>query len=133
MNKSGDAVQAIMNFYKIPLEHVLVVHDDLDLNIGVIRLRSQGGHGGHNGLRDIIARLGTKDFCRLRIGIGHPGHKSEVTDYVLKKAPKHEQHLIEEAMDEALRIMPSLLEGNIQNAMQTLHTEPQREKTTDGI
>ncbi len=131
MNNSGQAVRALANFFKISPEHILIAHDDLDLNPGTVRMRQSGGHGGHNGLRDIISHLGTKDFCRLRIGIGHPGNKADVTNFVLKKAPNKEQNLIQEAIDDAMRIVPELLDGQIQNAIQTLHSQPQREN--DGI
>ena len=133
MNNSGQSVQALAHFLKIPSERILVAHDDLDLPPGVIRLRHNGGHGGHNGLRDIIDHLGTKEFYRLRIGIGHPGDKTQVTHYVLKKAPLLDQERIDDAMDDTLRIVPDLLAGNIQNAMQTLHTQPQREDSNYGI
>ena len=108
-----------------------MAHDDLDLSPGIVRMRQSGGHGGHNGLRDIISHLGTKNFCRLRIGIGHPGDKADVTNFVLKKAPNKEQELIQLATDDALRIVPDLLDGQIQSAIQTLHSQPQRE--SDGI
>jgi len=97
MNESGRAVQAIANFYDIKPESILVVHDDLDFEPGEIKHKIGGGHGGHNGLRDIIATIGS-DFNRLRIGIGHPGHKDAVTDYVLSKPSKKEKEKIEEAI-----------------------------------
>lgn len=133
MNCSGQAVRAVANFYKIPPEHILVAHDDLDLPPGTVRIRQSGGHGGHNGVRDIMSHLNTKDFYRVRIGIDHPGNRADVTNYVLKKAPNKEQILIAKAMDDALRVTPQLLEGDIQDAIQSLHTEQQRERTTNGI
>lgn len=131
MNNSGQAVRAIAQFYKIAPQNMLIAHDDLDLNPGTVRIRQTGGHGGHNGLRDIISQLSTKDFCRLRIGIGHPGNKADVTHYVLKKSSNKDQELIQEALDDALRIVPELIDGQIQSAIQTLHSQPQREN--DGI
>ena len=102
MNRSGKSVAAAANFYKIPLEEILVAYDELDLPPGVARLKSGGGHGGHNGMRDIIACLGNqREFKRLRLGIGHPGHSAQVVNYVLGKAPRSEAELIELAMREA--------------------------------
>ena len=102
MNRSGKAVAAVVNFYKIPLDQILVAYDELDLSAGVIRLKSGGGHGGHNGMRDIIACLGNqREFKRLRIGIGHPGHAAQVVNYVLGKAPRSEADLTGQAMQEA--------------------------------
>lgn len=122
MNLSGQAVAPLANFYKIPPQKILVAHDELDLPPGVAKLKQGGGHGGHNGLRDIISKLGNqKDFARLRIGIGHPGSADKVSGYVLGKAPRQEQQWIEEAIDEALRVIPDLLEGNTNKAMNRLH------------
>ena len=98
MNVSGRAVAALAHFYKIAPQHILVAHDELDLPPGSAKLKLGGGHGGHNGLKDIIAHLGTQNFWRLRIGIGHPGERAEVTNYVLNAPRKEEQVLIEEAM-----------------------------------
>ncbi|WP_428243844.1 aminoacyl-tRNA hydrolase [Gynuella sp.] len=104
MNRSGKSVAAVTNFFKLALENILVAYDELDLPPGVARLKVGGGHGGHNGMRDIIACLGNqRDFKRLRIGIGHPGHSSQVVGYVLGKAPQTESGLIELAMVEAAR------------------------------
>ncbi|MDH5735573.1 MAG: aminoacyl-tRNA hydrolase, partial [Gammaproteobacteria bacterium] len=111
MNLSGQAVQKLAGFYKIPVENILVAHDEIDLDAGTTRLKSSGGHGGHNGLRDIIAHLG-KDFHRLRIGVGHPGSKDKVVDFVLHKPSKEEQIAIEDSMSDALRVLPLLAEGN---------------------
>ncbi len=119
MNRSGQSVAAISNFFKIPSEAILVAHDELDISPGIAKLKSGGGHGGHNGLRDIISHLGTREFIRLRLGIGHPGHSKEVVNYVLKKASKEDQLLIEEAIEEAIRQLPELISGNWQKA-QTL-------------
>jgi len=124
MNKSGQAIAALANFYKITPEAILVAHDELDLPPGEARLKKGGGHGGHNGLRDTIAQLGNnKDFQRLRIGIGHPGHSSQVTGYVLGKAPADEQRLMEQAIDNALDVMPLAVCGEMQKAMNQLHSK----------
>lgn len=119
MNRSGQAVGAIANFYKIPPELILVAHDDLDLPAGTARFKLGGGHGGHNGLRDIISHLGSNNFYRLRLGIGHPGSSNDVVDYVLKKASISDRALIRSATDEAIRLLPELVGGNWQKA-QTL-------------
>ena len=122
MNLSGKAVAALARFYKISVESVLVVHDELDIPPGQVRLKQGGGHGGHNGLRDIIAQLGSRDFYRLRLGIGHPGESRDVSDYVLGKASPDEQQHIDSAIDEALRTLPQVLEGQLQPAMKHLHS-----------
>lgn len=123
MNRSGQAVGALSNFYKIAPEEILVVHDELDLAPGVARLKLGGGHGGHNGLRDIISSLGNnKNFARLRLGIGHPGHASAVANYVLKRAAPDDVRAIEDATDESLRVINHLVEGEWDTATRTLHT-----------
>ncbi len=122
MNLSGQSVKAIQNFYKIPTDNILIAHDELDLNPGVIKLKTGGGHGGHNGLRDIINQLGTKDFHRLRIGIGHPGHKDDVSNFVLAKPSNIDKIAIINALDKASDIVPDLFSGDIQKAMLTLHS-----------
>lgn len=122
MNKSGQALQAMAQFYKIPLDQILVVHDELDLPPGTARLKRGGGHGGHNGLRDIMQRMG-KDFLRLRIGIGHPGHKDRVVGYVLKAPPAAEQQLIEDAIRDAVAVIPDVASGDLEKAMHRLHSE----------
>ncbi len=119
MNRSGQSVSAICSYYKIPPEAILVAHDELDIQPGTARLKQGGGHGGHNGLRDIVAHLGTNDFMRLRIGIGHPGHSREVVDYVLKKASKPDQALIDDAIRQAIAILPEAVHGQW-NKAQTL-------------
>ncbi len=122
MNLSGQATQALASFFKINTEEILVVHDELDLSPGTARLKVGGGHGGHNGLRDIIQKhSNNKNFMRLRIGIGHPGHKDQVTPYVLGKAPQNEQLLIDNAIEQAINIIPELMYGNFDKATQTLH------------
>ena len=122
MNVSGRAVSALAQFYKITPAEILVVHDELDLPPGVARLKNGGGHGGHNGLKDIIAQLGTKDFWRLRIGIGHPGDRAEVSNYVLNNPRREERELIDEAMHKAQHVAPLVIEGKIEAAMLKLHS-----------
>ena len=122
MNASGQSVTRLANFYKIAPEEILVVHDELDLPPGTVRLKKGGGHGGHNGLRDIIARLGSREFMRLRIGIGHPGSAPQVESYVLKKAPKAEQQQIDAAIDAALAQTDEIVHGNYEQVMNDLHT-----------
>lgn len=122
MNLSGQSVLALMQFYKIPLQNILVVHDDLDLPAGVARMKQGGGHGGHNGLRDIIARCGGNDFARLRLGIGHPGDKSRVTGHVLNKVSVDDQAAINQAIAQALAVLPQVVSGDFSRAMNQLHT-----------
>ena len=122
MNVSGRAVGALAQFYKITPAEMLVVHDELDLPPGVARLKVGGGHGGHNGLKDIIAHLGTKDFWRLRLGIGHPGEREEVSNYVLNQARRDESELIDEAMQRSLAIANLVIEGKTEAAMLKLHS-----------
>lgn len=122
MNRSGQAVAALARFHKITLPEILIIHDDLDLPPGVVRLKRSGGHGGHNGLRDLIAHLGGNDFPRLRLGIGHPGHSGEVLDHVLRRAPQAERALLEQAIADALRELPRLIAGQWNPAMQALHS-----------
>ncbi|MFN7096596.1 MAG: aminoacyl-tRNA hydrolase [Gammaproteobacteria bacterium] len=123
MNRSGAAVAAIAKFYKISLAEMLIAHDELDLAPGTVKLKQGGGHAGHNGLRDIIAAMGSNDFLRLRLGIGHPGNQAKVADYVLSQPGKTEQQHIMQAIDNSLRIMPDLLQGKIAAAIKTLHTK----------
>jgi PTH1 family peptidyl-tRNA hydrolase len=122
MNLSGQAVQAIANYYKIPTQAILIAHDEIDLPPGVIRLKMAGGHGGHNGLRDIISHLNSREFYRLRIGVGHPGNSKDVTDYVLAAPKKAERVEIDNALKAAEEILPLVMEGQFQKAMQLLHT-----------
>lgn len=122
MNLSGKAVGAIATFYKILPDEILVAHDELDIDAGTVKLKKSGGHGGHNGLRDIIKCLANcRDFYRLRVGIGHPGDKSQVHNYVLGKAPAAEQRAIEESIDEALRHTKDIIVGEHDKVMQTMH------------
>ena len=123
MNASGRAVSAIANFYKIAPQAILVVHDELDLGPGTVKLKKGGGHGGHNGLKDIAAALGTPDFWRLRLGIGHPGDRNEVVNFVLKPPSRDEMHGIEQAMDNSAKVLPMLLRGEFEAAMLKLHTK----------
>ena len=122
MNVSGRAVGALAQFYKIAPAEMLVVHDELDLPPGVARLKLGGGHGGHNGLKDIIAHLGSKDFWRLRLGIGHPGDRTDVAGYVLNDPRREERELIDEAMQRALDVAPMIIEGKAEAAMLKLHS-----------
>ena len=123
MNRSGKAVAALANFFKIPVDSILVAHDELDLPPGVARLKKGGGHGGHNGLRDIVSQMGNnKDFYRLRIGIGHPGNASLVAGFVLKKAPGAERDKTQQAIEESLRYLPTVLSGDLAKAMNNLHS-----------
>ncbi|MBC7413449.1 MAG: aminoacyl-tRNA hydrolase [Herminiimonas sp.] len=125
MNRSGQSVGALVNFYKIAAAEVLVVHDELDLAPGVARLKKGGSAGGHNGLKDITAALGTQDYWRLRIGIGHPrelGLQQPVADFVLHRPRKEEQTRINEAIDDALAVMPLICSGETNTAMLQLHT-----------
>ena len=122
MNASGRAVAALAGFYKIAPEAVLVVHDELDLPPGAAKLKKGGGHGGHNGLKDIARTLGTPDFWRLRLGIGHPGDRNAVVNYVLHTPGRDEMALIEQGMDAGATILPQLLAGRFEDAMLKLHT-----------
>ena len=123
MNLSGQAVQALCSFYKIDTQNILVAHDELDLPAGTARLKLGGGHGGHNGLRDIISKLsGDKNFHRLRLGIGHPGNAKLVASYVLKKAPLEERISTQHSMDKAMKAIPQVMSGQWQKAMNDLHT-----------
>ena len=121
MNLSGQSLQALAQFYKIKSDQILVVHDELDLEPLTARLKKGGGHGGHNGLRDISSRMG-KDFWRLRLGIGHPGDRNKVTGYVLNKPSKDDRISIERAIDNALGVIDDIVAGDMQKAMNSLHS-----------
>jgi PTH1 family peptidyl-tRNA hydrolase len=129
MNKSGAAVQAVASFYRIAPGEMLVAHDEIDLPPGVVRLKEGGGHGGHNGVRDVIAQLGA-DFWRLRIGVGHPGSKDQVIDAVLDRATADEQALIDAALVRAHAALPDLLRDGAQKAMHRLHTQDENGSAT---
>jgi peptidyl-tRNA hydrolase, PTH1 family len=121
MNRSGLSVRQLSEFYKVAADDILVAHDELDLPVGSVRLKHGGGHGGHNGLRDTIAHVG-ENFWRLRLGIGHPGNKTEVIDYVLTRAPRAEEDLIFDAVNMAAEGMPLLIEEGAERAMTKLHS-----------
>ncbi|WP_324733356.1 aminoacyl-tRNA hydrolase [Pseudomonas paeninsulae] len=124
MNRSGQSVAALANFFRIAPEAILVAHDELDMLPGVAKLKLGGGHGGHNGLRDIIAQLGNQNnFYRLRLGIGHPGHSSMVSNFVLSRAPRSEQELLDTSIDFALGVLPEMLAGDWSKAMHKLHSQ----------
>lgn len=124
MNRSGQAVQALAHFYRIAPAEMLVVHDELDLPPGQLRLKFGGGLGGHNGLKDITSHLGTQDYWRLRIGIGHPGDKNEVINYVLKPPRREEAADIDAALERALAAWPLLAKGDFNAAMQKINAKP---------
>jgi PTH1 family peptidyl-tRNA hydrolase len=123
MNRSGKSVAAVASFYKIAPEEMLIAHDELDIPAGTARFKQGGGHGGHNGLRDIVPALGNnKNFYRLRVGIGHPGHASKVTGYVLGKPGAEDRIRIDASIDEAIAALPLLLAGDDTKAMTQLHS-----------
>lgn len=122
MNRSGQSLGAVVHYFDIPPEQVLVAHDELDLPAGSVRLKQGGGHAGHNGLRDIINVLGTRDFRRLRIGIGHPGDRAQVVNYVLNRASKDDERQIGGALAEAECCLADLISGDFQKAMNRLHS-----------
>ena len=123
MNGSGKAVAALANYYKITPAEILVVHDELDLQAGSVKLKFGGGHGGHNGLKDIHAALGTPDYWRLRLGIGHPGERNEVINYVLKAPTKLENDALQASIHAGAAMVPLLLKGEFEGAMLKLHTK----------
>ena len=122
MNKSGLAARQLASFYKIPVENILIAHDELDLSPGTVRLKLSGGHGGHNGLRDLHAHL-SKEYWRLRIGVGHPGDRNKVVDYVLSQTSKNDAIEISRAIDRATDCIQLILAGEMQKAMNQLHTK----------
>ena len=128
MNLSGKSVAALARFFKIAPDEILVAHDELDLLPGQMKLKLGGGHAGHNGLKDIHAQLGTADFWRLRLGIGHPGVKAEVVDYVLRKPPAAEREAIEKCIELSLGALELVLDGNMERAMMKIHAKPPRPK-----
>lgn len=129
MNLSGKSVASLARFFKVAPQELLVVHDELDLPPGEVKLKSGGGHAGHNGLRDIHAQLGSPDYWRLRVGIGHPGNKNEVANWVLKKPPADDRIAIAQALDRSLKALPHLIAGDMDKAMAHIHTsKPPRPK-----
>ena len=122
MNRSGLAAKQISSFYKIPVKSILVAYDELDLSVGTARLKLAGGHGGHNGLRDLHAQI-TKEYTRLRLGISHPGDSKKVADYVLSRPSQNDEIEIVNAIDRSLLVIQDVIEGNLQKAMNALHTE----------
>ncbi len=125
MNKSGLAVSKLTQFYKIMPDEILVAHDELDLPCGQIRLKKGGGHGGHNGLRDIDACLGTRDYHRLRIGIDHPGDRNKVVGYVLGKPSLEDKIAIDHSITRAISYLDDIIQGNYQSVMNELHQKEQ--------
>lgn len=121
MNHSGESLAKFANYYKIPVGEILVVHDELDLSPGTVRLKIGGGNGGHNGLTDVTEKLGP-DYARLRIGIGHPGSAAQVVSFVLKRAPASEQKLIDEAIARAREYLPDIVQGQFPKVMNALHS-----------
>lgn len=122
MNHSGQAVRAVVDYYSIPADRVLVAYDDLDLPPGTVRLKQGGGHGGHNGLRSIFQHLGHPEFWRLRIGIGHPGTREAVLPWVLGRARPEDERLITDSIQRAIDVLPELLAGRTERAQQDLHS-----------
>ena len=122
MNDSGRPIAKVVNFYKVPIEQLLIVHDELDLPPGTVRVKRGGGAGGHNGLRDIFPNLDSRDFLRLRIGIGHPGSSDEVVDYVLRKPSQTDADLIQKSIEAARKEFPKIVRGDTDLAMNVLHT-----------
>jgi peptidyl-tRNA hydrolase, PTH1 family len=128
MNLSGKSVSALARFFKIAPEEILVVHDELDLLPGQMKLKLGGSHAGHNGLKDIHAQLGSADYWRLRLGIGHPGVKAEVVNYVLRKPSPEHREAIEKSIDQSLTALDLLLAGDMERAMMKIHAKPPRPK-----
>jgi len=128
MNASGRAVQMLAGFFKIPVEEILVVHDELDFPPGTARIKQGGGISGHNGLRDISQRLGSHDYWRLRLGVGHPGDRNEVVNWVLRKPPLVERQAIEDSVAKSLDALALLLDGPMDRAMMKVHAKPPRPK-----
>lgn len=122
MNNSGRAVQAAAAYFNVAPEEMLVVHDEIDLDTGIVRLKQGGGHGGHNGLRDIIELTGNNGFLRLRIGVGHPGHSSKVHGHVLQRPGSEEKKILDAVIADALAVMPLVINGQLNKAMSILHT-----------
>jgi peptidyl-tRNA hydrolase, PTH1 family len=128
MNRSGVSVAGLARFFKIAPEEILVVHDELDLQPGQVKLKQGGSAAGHNGLKDIHTMLGTQDFWRLRLGIGHPGVKAEVINYVLKKPSAEHREAIDKATEQSLKAVELMLSGAMDKALQVVHAQPPRPK-----
>ena len=128
MNLSGKSVAALTRYFKIAPQEILVAHDELDLMPGQVKIKCGGGHAGHNGLRDIHAQLGSADYWRLRLGIGHPGVKDEVVDYVLRKPTAEHRELIEQTIARSVEVLDLLLAGEMERAMMKVHAKPPRPK-----
>ncbi len=122
MNCSGQPIRGMLDYYRLRASQLLVAHDEIDLPPGTVRLKEGGGHGGHNGLRDIIKHCGN-EFLRLRLGVGHPGEKHKVTNYVLKRGSADIEAAVERNIDDAIDVMPELVDGNVSAAMKKLHTK----------
>ena len=122
MNNSGQPIRGLLDYYRLRVTELLVAHDEIDLPPGTVRLKEGGGHGGHNGLRDIVRHCGA-EFVRLRLGVGHPGEKDMVTNYVLKRGSSDVEAAIERNIDDAMLVMPELVDGDINAAMKKLHTK----------
>ena len=121
MNRSGGSVSALANFYKISASEILIAHDELDFEPGVVKLKVGGGHGGHNGLRDIAEKLGSSEFTRIRIGIGHPGNRDEVVNYVLARPTAQDNDVLQSTIEKVVGYFPIIIEGSLQEAMNALH------------
>jgi PTH1 family peptidyl-tRNA hydrolase len=125
MNLSGGPVRAVMDYYRLGLDQLLVAHDEIDLPPGTVRLKQGGGHGGHNGIRDVIKHCGA-DFTRLRLGVGHPGEKDQVTGHVLKRACSEVESAVEDNIDDAIAVLPLLIDDGLNAAMKKLHTKEKK-------
>jgi PTH1 family peptidyl-tRNA hydrolase len=132
MNVSGTSVGALSRFFKIEPEEILVVHDELDFPPGTVKLKLGGGAAGHNGLKDIVAKLGTQGFWRLRIGIGHPGDRDVVADYVLSSPSPADREAIEQSIEKGLAVLPLAIAGDLEGAMHRLHAKPKAPKADEG-
>jgi PTH1 family peptidyl-tRNA hydrolase len=122
MNHSGPPVRGMLDYYRLTPAELLVAHDEIDLQPGIVRIKEGGGHGGHNGIRDVIRHCGA-DFLRLRLGVGHPGEKDRVTSYVLTRGSSEVESAIERNIDDTIAVIPELVDGNINAAMKKLHTK----------
>ncbi|HEY4079109.1 MAG TPA: aminoacyl-tRNA hydrolase [Burkholderiaceae bacterium] len=128
MNLSGKSVAALARFFKIAPEEIMVAHDELDIEPGQMKFKQGGGNGGHNGLKDMQSALGSANFWRLRLGIGHPGIKAEVSDYVLRRPPIEERQLVEDCIAKSMDAVPQMLSGQLDKAMMKIHAKPPRPK-----